>query len=281
MPVRLLITINYNDMVQWTKILFFICSLLTATSFLAAHEFWLQPEKFICKRGETINIRFKVGENFKGDNWLGNSTRINSLRLYLKNSRDDLSEQLSKETGDSLQIAMFDEGTAMVTFNSNNAFIKMEAPKFNEYLKEDGLNNAIDDRKKNHETNSGGRELYQRSVKTLIQVGTKTNNCFKQATDLPLDIIPQSNPYQLKNNQLLVAKVLFNKKPLINYDIRIWHRIRDTTLQQHLKTNQKGEIKFNVNTNGKWMVSSVKMTKLTGNTKADWQSYWGSLTWGY
>ncbi len=266
---------------EWKKRVFFICSLLIATLFLAAHEFWLQPEKFICKRGETINIRFKVGENFKGDNWLGNSTRINSLKLYLNDAQDDLSEQLSKETGDSLQIAMFDEGTAMVTFNSTNTFIEMEAPKFNEYLKEDGLYNAIDDREKNHETNSGGKELYQRSVKTLIQVGTKTNNCFKQATELPLDIILQSNPYQLRNNQPLVAKVLFNKKPLINYDIRIWHRIRDTTLQQHIKTNQKGEIKFNVNTNGKWMVSTVKMTKLKDDAKADWQSYWGSLTWGY
>jgi hypothetical protein len=160
---------------QW-KSIFLVCSLLTATLFPAAHEFWLQPEKFICKRGETIYIRFEVGENFKGDNWTGNSKRINSLRLYLNDAKDDLSEQLSTETGDSLQLAMFDEGTAMITFNSTNAFIEMEAAKFNDYLKDDGLNNASSYRATSQETDKAGKEYYQRSVKTLIQVGTKTNN---------------------------------------------------------------------------------------------------------
>lgn len=266
---------------QCSKKIFLIFSFLTGTLLLAGHEFWLHPEKFICKRGETINIRFKVGENFKGDNWSGNSKRINSLILYLENAKDDLSEQLSTATGDSLQLAMYDEGTAMVAFNSTNTFIEMEAAKFNAYLKEDGLYNAISDREKNHEINKTGRERYQRSVKTLIQVGAKRNNCFKQSTELPLDIIPQSNPYLLKNNQPFIARILFNKKPLANYDIRIWHRLRDTTLQQHLKTNQKGEVRFLVNTSGEWMISTVKMTKLQNDAMADWQSYWGSLTWGY
>ncbi|MEO5997547.1 MAG: DUF4198 domain-containing protein [Chitinophagaceae bacterium] len=267
-------------MVQWNKRFLLLFSLLAFTLFLPAHEFWLQPEKFICERGETINIRFEAGENFQGENWEGDATRINSLRLYLQNAKDDLTEQVTA-TGDSLQLAMFDEGTAMVTFNSNNAYIEMDAAKFNDYLREDGLHNAIDEREKNHQANNPGKELYQRSVKTLIQVGTKTNNCFKQPTDLPLDIIAQNNPYLLKNNQPLVVKVLFNKKTLIDYDIRLWHRIHDTTLQQIIKTDQNGEIHFNVNTKGKWMASTVKMNRLKDDPKAEWQSYWGSLTWGY
>ena len=228
-------------MPQWIKSIFIIFSLLTATLFLAANEFWLQPERFKCRRGETINIRFQVGKNFVGDNWKGNSTRINTLNLYLNDAKDDLTEQLSKQTGDSIQLAMFDEGTAMITFNSLNTFVKIEARRFNDYLKEDGLYNALSDREKNNETNEAGRELYQRSVKTLIQVGKKTNDCFKQITGLPLDIIPLSNPYLLKNNQLLITKILFNNKPLANYDIRVWHRIRNITQQQQLKTNSKGE----------------------------------------
>jgi uncharacterized GH25 family protein len=266
---------------QGIKSTFFILSLLTATLVLAANEFWLQPEKFKCKRGETINIRFRVGKNFVGDNWKGNSSRINSLNLYLNDVKDDLTEQLSKQTGDSLQIAMFDEGTAMITFNSRNTFVEMKSENFNKYLKEDGLNNAITDRQRNNENDEAGREFYQRSVKTLIQVGKKTNNTYKQSTELPLDIIPQSNPYLLQNNQPLTARVVFNKKPLVNYDIRVWHRNRNITQKQYLKTNVKGEVKFKVNTTGKWMISTVKMIALENNPRAEWQSYWGSLTWGY
>ena len=268
-------------MANWNKSLVLICCLLGSNLFLAAHEFWLQPEKFICSRGETINIRFELGEKFRGENWTGNATRINSLNLYLNDSRDDLSDQLSAESGDSIQLAMFDEGTAMITFNSNNAFIQLKGTAFNAYLQEEGLFDAARYREMNQLADKPGKELYQRSVKTLIQVGSKTNDCFRQPTELPLDIIPLSNPYLLKNNQPLMAKLLFKKKPLVNYDVRIWHRLRDTTIMQHLKTNARGEISFPVNTNGNWMISTVKMNSISNNPSADWQSYWGSLTWGY
>ncbi len=268
-------------MCRWNKRILLLFLLIPVAPFLPAHEFWLQPEKFICERGETINIRFNVGENFEGANWNGNAARINSLRLYMDKANDDLAPQISENNGDSLQLAMFDEGTAMVTFNSTNAFITLEPSEFNDYLKEDGLINAVTYRQKKHETNKPGKEFYQRSVKTLVQVGSKTNNCFKQATDLPLDIIPQTNPYFLKNNEPLVVKVYHNKKPLINYDIRLWQRLHDTTLQQRIKTNQKGEFSFKVNTTGKWMVSTVVMTRVRDDPKVEWQSYWGSLTWGY
>jgi hypothetical protein len=29
------------------------------------------------------------------------------------------------------------------------------------------------------------------------------------------------------------------------------------------------------------MVSCVKMVRLQNDPQAEWQSYWGSLTWGY
>lgn len=47
-------------------------------------------------------IRFKVGDNFEGDNWTGNAKKVTSLKLYLKKVKDDLSEQISEEAGDSI-----------------------------------------------------------------------------------------------------------------------------------------------------------------------------------
>ncbi|MEO7801455.1 MAG: hypothetical protein ABIR81_05625 [Ginsengibacter sp.] len=34
---------------------------------LLAHEFWLQPQKFIYHKGENVNVRFMVGEGFEGE----------------------------------------------------------------------------------------------------------------------------------------------------------------------------------------------------------------------
>ncbi len=247
---------------------------------MLAHEFWLQPEKFIYQPGENINVRFWVGEDFNGENWSGNRDKVNTLQIYLDDMTDDIADQVNDEKGDSLQLNLMDEGTAIIAFNSNNSFIQLDSAKFNDYLKEDGLQSAIDYRTAHNETDSMGREFYQRSVKTLIQVGDKKSN-ISHATNLPLDIIPSANPYGLKDNDSLSAKILFKKQPLANQLVNVWHRLNGKTTHQQYQTNNKGIITFAVATTGKWMISTVKMLHLDDDPKANWQSFWGSCTWGY
>lgn len=255
--------------------------LLTIISSLSAHEFWLNPGRFIYKRTEKINIRFLAGENFEGENWTGNNERIKSLQIYYGNVSDDLSPVVTEATGDSIEYFMTDEGTHLIAFNSNNAFMEMEPSKFEEYLKEDGLTNALEYRKQHNETGCPGREFYQRCAKTIIQVGDVKDKTFSFATELVIDIIPYSNPYQLTNNQLFRAKVFYKRSPLANALIKVWHRTNNKTQKKELRTDTKGEIVFRVSTKGKWMISIVKMERLIDNPIGDWQSYWGSLTWGY
>jgi uncharacterized GH25 family protein len=248
---------------------------------VSGHEFWLHPSKFLYNPGESINIKFMVGENYEGENWRGNNKRIQDLSLYSANQKQDISSKLSQNEGDSLNIIFSEQGSVMFTFNSTNSFIELEAGKFLEYLKEDGLQNAIDYRLKNKETDSAGKEFYQRSVKTLIQVGKKNDDVYKTETTLPLDIIPQKNPYALTKSDSITLKILFKKKPLTNYTIIAWHRINNKTTKSEYTSNAKGDITIPVKTTGRWMVSTVKMERLPSGEKAQWQSYWGSVTWGY
>jgi uncharacterized GH25 family protein len=254
---------------------------LTFISSLLAHEFWLNPEKFIYKRAEKINIRFFVGENFKGENWKGNNERIKSLEIYYGGVSDDLSAVVTEKEGDSIEYSMIDEGTNMIAFNSINSFIEMEPSKFNEYLKEDGLTNALDYRKQNNEMGCNGREFYQRCAKTILQVSDVKDETFAIPTALAIDIIPSTHPYQLKNKELFRAKVFYKGSPLSNTIIKVWHRVKNKTEKKELRTDRNGEIFFPITIRGKWMVSTVKMERLTDNPISDWQSYWGSLTWGY
>jgi uncharacterized GH25 family protein len=247
-----------------------------------AHEFWLEPQQYIFSRGQEINIRFLVGEGFRGENWSGSREKINFLNLYYSDAVDSsLNEHISDEKGDSLQFSVFEEGTVMVAFNNINSYIELESQKFLEYLTEDGLTNAIDYRKENNETDSIGKEFYQRSVKTILQVGTHKTDVYKKQTPLPLDIIPQSHPYMVTGKQPMKMKILFNKEPLVNQKIRVWHKMRDGVTDSSYTSNANGEITFTVEPSGEWMVSCVNMIRLTDDPKAQWQSYWGSCTWGY
>jgi uncharacterized GH25 family protein len=270
---------NAKKVSNVSKSIFFFTFFIFALP-IFAHEFWLQPDKFIYKRGAKINVRFLVGENFEGKNWSGNKQKINTLKLYSTGTIDDLSSQLTIGKGDSLQFNLHDECTAIVTFNSTNSFIQLPSKKFTEYLNEDGLKNAIDYRELHNATDSPGRELYQRSGKTIFQIGNKKDN-ISIPSDLPLDIIPELNPYNLKNNDPINFTILFNKKILSNQLIKIWHRVNNQTSSFQMVTDKKGRIKIKIATSGKWMVSTVKMSHLEYNDTADWQSFWGSCTWGY
>jgi len=149
-------------------LLFCICIVSVIT---LAHEFWLQPQKFFYSIREVARIRFLVGEGFTGENWEGNKDRIQQLLHYVPSGEIvNVADRISGNKGDSLQLPLQDEGTHMVTFNSNNSFISLDAEKFNDYLKDEGLNNVILYRKQNNEADKISTEHYQRSIKTLLQV---------------------------------------------------------------------------------------------------------------
>ncbi|MEZ4902670.1 MAG: hypothetical protein R2822_13430 [Spirosomataceae bacterium] len=77
----------------------------------------------------------------------------------------------------------------MVTLETSNSFIELEPQKFFGLLKEDGLDNALDYRKRNGETQKNGRELYRRCAKTILQIGEERSTKITQSTGMTLEII--------------------------------------------------------------------------------------------
>src|SRR6185295_5532928 len=171
--------------------------------------------------------------------------------------------------------------TVMLTLNTTNSFIDLDAAKFNDYLEKDGLTEALKYRQTNGDTAKNGHENYQRSVKTIFQVGDKFTNVYKQKTDLPLDIIPTEHPYSISKDGNFKVKLFFQGEKLKDTKVRVWHKLDDKVSQEEYTTDDDGEIKFFLSPEGEWMVSCVKMVRLQDDPKADWQSYWGSLTWSY
>ena len=268
------------------KYLLFVAMIILAVK-LMAHEFWLQPSKFIYKMGDVANVKFNVGENFNGDNWVGNHDKINQLlHVSPKGLATDISERLGNNKGDSVQLSIMEEGTHMILFNSKNSFIKLKAEKFNDYLKEDGLQTAIDYRKLHNEDSLEGKEYYQRSVKTILQCGNATTNKCTRRTQLPLDIVPEINPYEpiilgrvLEHNRWYT--IYFNKKPLPKVLVRYWCKKKDGTLvTKQQQSNKKGKVMFE-HEDGQTMISCVYMERIANDTTVHWQSYWGSASFEY
>jgi uncharacterized GH25 family protein len=251
------------------------------SSWLNSHEFWLQPNRFQYKTGDAVRIRFHAGEQFKGENWNGTRASVEQLTLFWKEYDDDLKPLIGDTLqGDSLTLQFFDEGTVMAAFESNDHYLRLDPDSFQSYLQEYGLRHALEYRAAEGETDSAGTEYYRRSVKTVVQVGTALDNLCTKPTGLPLDIIPLAHPYALKKGQSLPVKVLFKGKPLPQYRVKVWNRLNGKTQVKDLETDTTGQLRIPVSLAGQWMVTAVGMERADRDS-ADWQSYWGSLTWGY
>lgn len=249
-----------------------------------AHEFWIYPASFFAKIGETMPFTINVGEDYMGERWGGGSRRVERLRLITAKNENDLTAQIQQN--DSLvvppKITFEQEGTHLLTLETNNSFIELEPKKFLEYLKEDGLNNAIEYRQKNGENQKNGRELYRRCAKTLVQVGSTTDDTPLKNTGMTLEILPLQNPYRLKQGQRLTCQFLYEGKPLKNALVRCWRRVNGKTELEFKRSDAMGKATFDLPQKAKaaYMVSVVTMQRLSQDPRADWQSTWGSMTFG-
>jgi uncharacterized GH25 family protein len=259
-----------------------ILMLLIICTSLGAHEFWLEPQKFTFKKGEHVILNFKVGENFEGGNWRGNASSVKSLKLFYSNVEDDLESLIANDAeGDSLTLQFYDEGTALIAYQSTNKHIELEPAKFLEYLKEDGLSNAIEFREKNGETDSTGRENYMRCAKTLFQIGATRDEVHKKYCSMPLEFVPLQHPYLLRKDQPLNFRLLFQGRPVQGALVKVWHRLNNKTEKVECTTNDEGIVEIPLSLAGKFMISSVRMERLENEPDAQWQSYWATFTWGY
>jgi uncharacterized GH25 family protein len=244
-----------------------------------AHEVWLQTKKFRFALGEEASVLFLVGENFEGEDWSLKKNKMEKLDLHHLSKATDLKPLLKPEEKEKLKVKLAEEGTHIITLQSNYASIELEAAKFNAYLEEDGLEDVMAIRAKKNETTKPGKERYARFLKLLVQAGTKTDDTFKKKTGLRVEIVPHQNPYSLKSGDYLQCTVLVDGKPVPHQMVKVWNKINTTTFLQNTYTENDGTIKFPISTKGPWMVSTVKMIP-SETPDAEWQSMWGSLVFG-
>jgi uncharacterized GH25 family protein len=224
------------------KLVVTICLLFAAQVFLIAHEFWIKPSKFFLAKNESVDLTAMVGEGYEGEPWGGGERRLVTFDHFFGKEKESLLDQASQsDDGVAISPAKFEsEGTHMLIFGTNNSYIELEPDKFYDYLKDDGMENAIEYRVKNGEENKISRELYRRSAKVLLQVGEKPTSVKEFASGLILDIVPGTNPYELRKAGQMTFAVNYQRKPLANALVRCWKKVNGTTSVAMERTDKKG-----------------------------------------
>ncbi|MFC6225757.1 DUF4198 domain-containing protein [Hymenobacter artigasi] len=266
---------------------------LSAFVFTAAlaHEFWLEAPRFRLQPGDTVNVHTFIGADFKGEPWTTKAAKIQCLTRFGPTPGDstDLTPKNATDTDTFRTGFTFARpGTHIVLLQSTSSFIELPADQFTAYLREEGLDYALKLRQENDQMAQPGRETYRRCAKTLIQVGEAgataavTDSACRHVYGLPLELVPEQNPYRLAADKALTVRVLRAGRPAFGAAVQVWQRQPGGLPTTHFTTraNQNGRILLRLSGPGPYLLAAVDMSAAPAKlrARADWQSTWASLT---
>jgi uncharacterized GH25 family protein len=268
-----------------------------------AREFWLQPTSFRVAVGAAVPIKLLVGEGFAGETWPRPTRRVTRFVRFGPGGAADSTDLRPALLTDSVAPALRcpTPGTHLVALISRPSFSELPAAQFTAYLREEGLGPALRQRQEAGQTaTKPGREAYRRYAKALV-LATKgpagrllppaADTVFNRMLGLPLELIPEQNPYRLRPGAALTVRVLALGQPVPGALVQVWQVAAANTPQPSAApavvhftthTNAQGRVLLRLSSAGPYLLATVRMETAPPNlaNRADWLSTWASLTFG-
>ncbi len=251
----------------------------TLTLFFAtiasAHDFWIEPAMFRPDVGERVAIALRVGQKVHGDPM---------PRIPVLLDRFVVKDQAGERTlpgRDGMDPAGFLDVTAAglqwVGYQSKPYPVTLEAVKFEDYLKEEGLEAVVAQRKKNGQSAAPGKERFYRCAKALLDVSGAGNRSFDVPLGFTLELVPRKNPYALKAGDTLPLSLTFAGKPMANVLVVAMSK-DDPEKPVRARTDGRGQVSLRLPRGGFWLIKAVHMQAAPPAAGVDWESWWASIT---
>jgi uncharacterized GH25 family protein len=244
---------------------------------LCAHDMWIEPTTFAPKNGEVVGLRFRLGQDLLGDPLPRDPRLINQFVVEDATGRKPV---IGRDGGDPAGfVRAGSPGVLVVGYHSNASAVELPADKFNQYLKEEGLDAIAALRVSRNQVGAPSRELFSRYAKTLIASGPTSETQGDRRLGFPFEIVAERNPYALRADQDLPLRVTFEDRPLAGVLVVAMNRLNPFE-KQSARTDKDGRVRFRLRLEGMWLVKAVHMVPATTGSNADWMSFWASLTFG-
>tara|TARA_B110000503_G_scaffold86801_1_gene132054 strand:+ start:1789 stop:2583 length:795 start_codon:yes stop_codon:yes gene_type:complete len=249
--------------------------ILTISTAIRAHEFWLEATPFYQKIDRTTEITLNVGQHMDGQSLPNIPAWYHHFDVITSEGLRPVDGQLGGDPAGYINIKT--PGIYAIGYESTIKTVDLEPEKFTKYLKKEGLEKIIIRRNELSESNKKGLEIYYRNVKTLIKVGDKTEiNYYNYDFNYPLNINPLKNPYELTQGDELRVQLTFNQKPAAN--LLLHAKIKNKlAFDFSVRTDSQGYATVPLKHKGVWLLHTVEMIRST-QQDIDWESYWGSIT---
>lgn len=245
----------------------------------SAHDFWVEPVSFSLEEPGSVEIDLFVGHGQDRSGWPVAPHRIVGLRSL---GPDGLRSHASGPDSltPPLAVDFTSPGAHLLFVETTNSFSELEAAKFDDYAKEEGIRPIEVDRSLNRKTGPG-RELYSRRGKALIQVGCEPagREVWQSEVGLTLELIPRVDPLIWQEGTPFPVEVRFHGKSIAGATLHVTN-LEDDSMTFTAETENSGQADLSADlTEGKWLVHSVWSETAPNLLEgADYQTIFSSLT---
>jgi len=255
----------------------------------AAHDFWVQPDDYWVQPDAPTPITLQVGHGpyrQRSPIPLGRITRFEAITP--NGAHLDLRRRLhpgdGAEDGD-VQLAA--PGTYLLVLETDNrAQSHLPALRFNDYLRVEGLTPALEQRTRTDRMDTDGSECYSRRAKVIVQVGNpipraNAQRLITEPIGLPLEIVPEVNPYAEPRPAALPVRVLYEGRLLGNALVKLTQLEHDAApFETHL-TDTAGRAVFHLPNEGTWLLNVIWTRPLSRTRETDFETVFSSLSFGF
>ena len=137
---------------------------------LSAHDMWIEPTTFSPESGEIVGVRLRVGQDLLGDPLPRDPALINQFVVEDATGRKPVVGRDGADPAGFVRVAT--PGLLVIGYRSNPSAVELAADKFNQYLKEEGLDAVAALRARRNETGAKAHELFSRCAKSLVLSGS-------------------------------------------------------------------------------------------------------------
>ena len=172
----------------------------------------------------------------------------------------------------------------LVLQTDDRAQTHLPSIRFNDYLKVEGLTPALEQRARLNQMDRDGSERYSRCAKSLVQVGLPGAGSQEQVSKpvgLPLEIVPEADPYAVPRSASLPVRVIYAGRPLAGALIKLTDLNNDASpFEVHL-TDHAGRANFTMPNAGSWLLNVIWTKVLPRSEEADFETVFSSLSFGF
>jgi uncharacterized GH25 family protein len=257
-----------------------IAALALAASSLAAHDMFLKLATYFLPPNTAVRALLLNGTFSKSENAVARD-RFAELGLVGPGGRTALDTAALSARGDTTQLRFHTAGpgTYVVGLSVRPREIALSGKQFNDYLKEEGIDDMLAERTRSGALGEPAKERYAKHVKAILQVGATRSTDYGTVLGYAAEIVPLSNPYEAKRGDALRFRCLIEGQPAAGLTVLAGGLTpRGATIREaRARTDSAGVASIRLTSAGRWYVKFIRM-RHSSEPGITHESQWATLT---